>query len=63
MPSCGFQDVLEVERRSLIANEPNNHMRLGLSDLNSPTTNDARAVAEYLEAGFGLFVDAYGDVA
>lgn len=61
MPSCGFSGVLNVERRSLAANEKDGQLRVSLSDLTVPTTADARAISEYIERGFGLFVDIYGD--
>lgn len=62
MPSCGFSGCLDVERRSLAVNEHDGHVRVGLSDLTVPTTNDARALAEYFEKGFELFVNIYGDI-
>lgn len=60
-PSRGFDGCLTVERRMLNANPINSELFVLLSDLVVPTDGDARAVAEYLEEGFGLFVDIYGD--
>lgn len=60
-PARGFDGCLTVERRMLNANPINNELLILLSDLVVPTDGDARAVVEYLEEGFGLFVDIHGD--
>jgi hypothetical protein len=59
MPTSGFPGFLQVERRSLAVNENDSLVRIGLTDLTVPTTVDARAIAEYFEKGFELFVDIY----
>ncbi|MBL8298008.1 MAG: hypothetical protein JNN30_06605 [Rhodanobacteraceae bacterium] len=61
MPTCGFGGSLLVENRSLAANAHERPLQVGLSDLNVPTVSDARAIADYFEQGFGLFVDVYSD--
>lgn len=60
-PLSGFGGYVTVERRMLTANSENGGLLIMLSDLVLPTENDARAVAEYLESGFGLFVDVNDD--
>lgn len=61
MPACGFSGRLVVEGRSLTVNPQREGVALGLSDLTVPTANDARAIAEYFERGFGLLLNEYLD--
>lgn len=61
MPACGFGGRLIVEARSLTVNPQREGIALSLSDLTVPTTSDARAIAEYFERGFGLFLNEYLD--
>ena len=54
-----FTGLLRVKDRILDANGGSRPVSLALYDLVVPTVEDARAIAEYLEKGFGLFFDKY----
>lgn len=54
----GFTGMLRVKDRVLNAGGGSN-ISLALDDLVVATLEEARAVAEYLEKGFGLGIDTY----
>ena len=57
-PVAGFTGLLRVTDRVLSAGG-GSKISLALDDITVPNAEVARAVAEYLEKGFGLGVDTY----
>lgn len=61
-PRSGFVGLIEVHRRILTANpDEGRGISLLLTDVTVPTPEAARIAADYLERGFGLFVDVYDE--
>lgn len=60
-PFAGFDGHLMVERRIFTANATRNALIVLLSNLIVPTESDVLSLTEYLEKGFGFFVDIYDD--
>lgn len=60
-PFVGFDGRLTVERRIFTANATHNALIVLLGNLVVPAEGDLLVIAEYLENGFGFFVDIYDD--
>lgn len=57
----GFSGHIAVAGRIVIPTKEGSDAVLSLCDVTMATTVDAEALSEYLELGFGLFVDRYAE--